>query len=193
MYKRVLLKFSGEALKGNSNAIVDSNMMKGLASMIAEMRKEGKTLEETFDYINEHKLEVHQLATVENLDTLKRAGRVKASKAFFGNLFGVKPILISDAKGNNFAVEKQKGRRNALLRVVAMTKELAVDPENSVCWISDAECKSEDLELLISNLKSEVKFKEINVVPMGPIIGGTTGKGTVGVFFFGKKVLVVGE
>ena len=41
MYKRVLLKFSGEALKGNSNAIVDSNMMKGLADMIAEMRKEG--------------------------------------------------------------------------------------------------------------------------------------------------------
>ena len=41
MYKRVLLKFSGEALKGNSNAIVDSDMMKGLESMIAEMRKEG--------------------------------------------------------------------------------------------------------------------------------------------------------
>ena len=41
MYKRVLLKFSGEALKGNSSSIVDSDMMKGLASMIAEMRKEG--------------------------------------------------------------------------------------------------------------------------------------------------------
>ena len=41
MYKRVLLKFSGEALKGSSNAIVDSNMMKGLASMIAEMKKAG--------------------------------------------------------------------------------------------------------------------------------------------------------
>ncbi|MCR5308907.1 MAG: UMP kinase [Bacilli bacterium] len=41
MYKRVLLKFSGEALKGNSNAIVDSNMMKGLASMIAQMKNEG--------------------------------------------------------------------------------------------------------------------------------------------------------
>ena len=41
MYKRVLLKFSGEALKGNSSSIVDSDMMKGLASMITEMRKEG--------------------------------------------------------------------------------------------------------------------------------------------------------
>lgn len=41
MYKRVLLKFSGEALKGNSHAIVDSEMMKGLAKMIAEMKNEG--------------------------------------------------------------------------------------------------------------------------------------------------------
>ena len=41
MYKRVLLKFSGEALKGNSNAIVDSEIMKGLASMISEMKKAG--------------------------------------------------------------------------------------------------------------------------------------------------------
>ena len=40
MYKRVLLKFSGEALKGNSHAIVDSEIMKGLAKMIAEMKKD---------------------------------------------------------------------------------------------------------------------------------------------------------
>ena len=182
---------------GRRVVIVDPlNSCMGQGMMLlkdSEMREAGKSLDEIRDYLEEHKLEYNQLATVENLNTLKMAGRVKASTAFFGNVFGVKPILISDAKGNNYAVEKQKGRRNALLRVVEMAKELAVEPENSVCWISDAECKPEDLELLISNLKNEVKFKEINVVPMGPIIGGTTGKGTVGVFFFGKKVEVIGE
>ena len=182
---------------GRRVVIVDPlNSCMGQGMMLlkaSEMREAGKSLDEIRDYLEEHELEYNQLATVENLNTLKMAGRVKASTAFFGNVFGVKPILISDAKGNNYAVEKQKGRRNALLRVVEMAKELAVEPENSVCWISDAECKPEDLELLISNLKNEVKFKEINVVPMGPIIGGTTGKGTVGVFFFGKKVEVVGE
>ena len=102
-------------------------------------------------------------------------------------------MLISDAKGNNYAIEKQKGRRNALLRIVEMAKELAINPESSTCWISEAECKPEDIDLLVSNLKTAVKFKEVNVVPMGPIIGGTTGKGTIGVYFFGKKVEVVGE
>lgn len=41
MYKRVLLKFSGEALKGSSNAIVDSEILKGLGEMIADLRNEG--------------------------------------------------------------------------------------------------------------------------------------------------------
>ena len=172
----------------------NSCMGQGLMLLKAsELREAGKSIEEVASYIEEHKLEYNQLATVENLDTLKRAGRVKASSAFFGNLFGVKPILISDAVGNNFAVEKVKGRRNALLRVVAMTKELVINPKEQVCYISEAECKPEDLELLLSNLKEAVPFKEVRVVPMGPIIGGTTGKGTVGVYFVGKKVEIVGE
>lgn len=41
MYKRVLLKFSGEALKGSSNSIVDSEMLKGLGNTIAALRREG--------------------------------------------------------------------------------------------------------------------------------------------------------
>lgn len=182
---------------GRRLVIVDplnSCMAQGMMLMKAsEMRKEGKTIDEIASYLEEHKLEYNQLATVENLTTLKNAGRVKASTAFFGNVFGVKPILISDAKGNNYAVEKQKGRRNALLRVVEMAKELAVKPEENTCWISDAESRPEDIELIVSNLKSVVKFKEVRVVPMGPIIGGTTGKGTIGVYFLGKKVEVVGE
>ncbi len=182
---------------GRKLVIVDPlNSCMGQGMMLlkaAELRKAGKSIEEVRDYLEEHKLEYNQLATVENLTTLKNAGRVKASTAFFGNVFGVKPILISDAKGNNYAVEKQKGRRNALLRVVEMAKELAVNPEENVCWVSDAESRPEDIELIVSNLRSVVKFKEVNVVPMGPIIGGTTGKGTIGVYFVGKKVEVVGE
>jgi len=173
---------------------LNSCMGQGLMLLMAsQLRKEGKSLEEVYNFIDEHKLEVHQLATVENLDTLKRAGRVKASKAFFGNLFGVKPILISDARGANFAVEKQKGRKNAILRMVEMAKERVINPENQTCWISDAECKSEDLEVLVNGLKNDVHFKEVRIVPMGPIIGATTGKGTIGVYFVGEKVTIIGE
>ena len=169
-------------------------MGQGLMLMdAADMRDEGKSIEDIASYLEENKLCYHQVATVENLDTLKRAGRVKAGKAFFGNLFGLKPILISDAIGNNYAIEKQKGRRNALLRLVEMTKAEIVNPENQTLWVSDAECKQEDLDLFVNKLKEEIPCKDVRVVPMGPIIGGTTGKGTIAVFFKGEKVTVVGE
>ena len=105
----------------------------------ADMRDEGKSLEETYEWINENRLSFNQIATVETLEYLRRAGRVKASKAFFGNIFGVKPMLISDAKGVNYAYEKMKGRRNALLRLVEVMKERVIDPEHQVCYVTHAE------------------------------------------------------
>ena len=159
----------------------------------AKLRNEGKSFEEIVDSVENNKLNYHQVCTVENLDTLKRAGRVKAGKAFFGNLFGLKPILISDAVGNNYAIEKQKGRRKALLRLVEMTKAEVVKPEEQICYIDDAECKPEDVQLLVEKIKEEIPFKAIKVVAMGPIIGASTGKGTIAVYFKGDKITVVGE
>ena len=78
----------------------------------AEMKEAGKSLEEIAQTIEKTRLSYNQSATVEDLTTLAKHGRVKAATAFFGNIFGVKPILISDAKGMNFAIEKAKGRRN---------------------------------------------------------------------------------
>lgn len=159
----------------------------------AEMREAGKTIDEIKEYIERERNCYHQACTLENLDTLARAGRVKASKAFFANLIGVKPILISDAVGNNVAPERQKGRRNALLRLVEMIKADVVKPEEQICWISDAESRPEDVELLVSNIKAAVPFKDVRVVPMGPIIGASTGKGTISAYFKGTEVTFVQE
>ena len=161
--------------------------------LAAELRDQGMEIDEVREYILAHRNEFNQLATVETLDTLKKAGRVKASAAFFGNIFGVKPILISDAVGNNVALEKQKGRRNALLRMVEIAKQDVINPSEQIAWISDAESKPEDIELLVSNLKAAIPFKDVRVVPMGPIIGASTGKGTIALYFRGKEVTSVGE
>ncbi len=165
-----------------------------VALAAADLRDQGKTIDETAAWLNEHKLEYNQIATVETLDYLKRAGRVKASKAFFGNIFGVKPMLISDAIGNNFAFEKQKGRRNALIRIATFVKENVINPEEQVCYVSQADASQEDVKLLVDKIKELVpQFKAIEIIPFGPIIGATTGPGTMGAFFRGKKVTVVGD
>ena len=158
----------------------------------AELRDAGKSMDEIADEIEKTKLQYNQTATVEDLTTLAKHGRVKASTAFFGNIFGVKPILISDAKGNNFAVEKAKGRRNALLRLAAITKERVIAPEKQKCYVCEADAKEEDLELLVSQLK-EIGFQEVVIQKLGPIISASCGPATIGVYYKGQEETRVGE
>ena len=170
-----------------------SVMGEGLIALdAAEMRDAGKTMDEIAETIEKTRLSYNQTATVEDLTTLAKHGRVKAAKAFFGNIFGVKPILISDAKGNNFAVEKAKGRRNALIRVAEIAKERVVDPAKQNCYVCEADAKPEDLELLVSQLKT-IGFKEIVVQKLGPIISASCGPATIGVYYKGKEETRIGE
>ena len=172
---------------------LNSVMGQGLMALdAADMRDAGKTIDEIAKAIEETKLTYNQTATVEDLTTLAKHGRVKASTAFFGNIFGVKPILISDAHGNNFAVEKAKGRRNALLRLAAITKERVINPEQQICYVCEADAKREDLDLLVGQLKA-IGFKDVVTQKLGPIIAASCGPATIGVYYKGQPETRVGE
>lgn len=158
----------------------------------AEMKEAGKSLEEIAQTIEKTRLSYNQSATVEDLSTLAKHGRVKAATAFFGNIFGVKPILISDAKGMNFAIEKAKGRRNALLRVASLAKERVINPEKQICYVCEADARPEDLELLVGQLK-QIGFKDVVVQKLGPIISASCGPATIGVYYKGQEETRIGE
>lgn len=158
----------------------------------AEMKKAGQSIDEITDYLEENKLKVHQVATVENLDYLKRAGRVKATSAFFGNLFGVKPIIISDAKGQNYALRKIKGRRASLLHLVEYLKENIVDSKNQIIYIGHAD-SVEDAEFVKEHIEREVECKGVYIDYIGPIVGVSVGPGTISVYYVGQEVTVIGD
>ena len=177
--------------------IVDSllsAMGQGLMLLYAaEQRDKGASIDDIVKYLEANKLRYNQAATVESLEYLRRAGRVKASAAFFGNIFGVKPMLISDVKGMNYAVEKVKGRRNALIRLAEMVRDTVTDADKQVCYVQHADAKQEDVDLVVSKIKEMCNFKEVVVQYLGPIIGCSTGPGTFGVYYFGKEVTIAGE
>ncbi|MBQ2827069.1 MAG: DegV family protein [Clostridia bacterium] len=89
-----------------------------LAIEAAKMANEGATATEIEKHILSVRKKVNQYVTVHSLDALKRAGRVKGSAAFFGNLMGVKPIIIADANGDQAAYKKVKGRQKSFEEIV---------------------------------------------------------------------------
>ena len=169
-----------------------SSLGQGYMAMEASRKRAaGISAAETAAYIESIKLCVNQCGTVASLDYLQRAGRVKASKAFFGNLFGVKPIIISDRKGQNYAYKKAKGIVNARVAIAEHIAQ-AADGVYEDLFLTHADCP-EDIELLKEEILKAAPFKNVIVSTIGPIVGASVGPGTVIAFCHGKEVLIEGN
>lgn len=174
------------------DSLISSFGQDHMAIVASEMQKDGKSLDEVVAWLEKNKLRFNQFAAIDDLSYLRRAGRVSASSAFFGNLFGVKPILISDAKGHNLATKKVKGRKASLLEIVKEAVEACDDPKNALVFVGHID-DQEGADFVVDELKKAAPIKEIRVGMIGPIVGASTGPGTVAIYCFGKEVTVVGE
>lgn len=172
---------------------LNSSFGQGIQLMWAsQMRSEGSTIDEVRDFLERNRNCVNQIGTVGKLDYLKRAGRITASSAFFGNLIGIKPIVISDAKGQNFAVKKVKGMKNAFAEIVQMIKERIIEAEDQTLYISHADAK-EDAEELGGLVQEATGCKGVYYDSIGPIVGASVGPGTVIVYYVGQEETTIGE
>jgi len=153
----------------------------------SELRADGKTIEETAEWVNENRKYIHQEGTVDSLVYLKQAGRVSGASAFFGGLLNIKPMIISDKKGYNVAVEKVKGRANSLKRILERFKERYVPGGYDKIFISHADCIS-DAEYLKTELQKIVAPNvEIHIGYVVSPIGATVGPGMIGLYFYGVE------
>ncbi len=170
-----------------------SNYSQGMMALDAcKMANDGKSIDYAARELTINRLKYQTYATVDSLEWLRKAGRVKASSAFFGNLFGVKPIIVGDAEGNNYAFKKVRGRRQSLEVLVQIIDERIADRNNATVFIEHADCL-EDALFLKDLIMDKINPKKINISNVGPIIGATVGPNSITVNFFGKKVSIVGE
>ncbi|MDY6367600.1 MAG: DegV family protein [Clostridia bacterium] len=154
----------------------------------AKLREQGKGVDEVAAWIEENKSHFSEVGTVEKLTYLKNAGRISASAAFFGNILGVKPVIVADELGNNVAIEKVKGRKNSLEKCAEHVAKYA-QPEvlNKIC-IAHGDCLA-DAETLAEMIKSkfpENTFEfEFGYIEQG--MGTSCGPGTIIVDYYGKE------
>ena len=163
-----------------------SGMAQGLLAIeCAKMRDDGKTIEECEQWIEDNKLFFNQCSTAENLTYLKDAGRVTASSAFFGNLFAVKPIIISDTMGQNLAVRKVKGRKSSFAEIANQVSQYIVSPGKQTIWVGHADCEA-DADILVADLKAKIPDANIKKYIIGPIVGASVGPGMLIVNYKGR-------
>ena len=154
----------------------------------SELRAEGKTIEEVAQWVEDNKQTVNMIGSVDSLVYLKRAGRVSAASAFFGGLLNIKPIIIADAQGRNFAVSKVKGRQTSIDRIAEMCAEAWDEKEYQRVFVAHADCLEDAEKLKEAIFEKLGKEIEVEMDYIGLAVGSAVGPGMLSVFFFGKEV-----
>ena len=156
-----------------------------LTILAAEARSEGKTVDETADYLDQKKMDLCEFFTVDDLMFLRRTGRLSTTGALAGTMLGIKPILRGDEEGHIVTYQKCRGRKKAVDTLAQLYETRVVDAENQIVAISHGDCL-EDAEALAEMITAIAKPKELLFCPHEPVTGSHVGPGMLAVFFFGK-------
>lgn len=161
-----------------------------LMDKLADLRDAGKSLDETYAWALDHRLNLHHWFFSTDLTFYIKGGRVSKTAGFVGTLLGICPLLNMDDAGRLIPRAKIRSKQKVFEAIVARMEEHAqggLDYADK-CYISQSDCYDDaravaDLvEARFPHLKGKV---EINYV--GTTIGSHTGPGTVALFFWGDK------
>ena len=157
-----------------------------LAIRAAELSRMGTPVREAAALLDEEVPHMCQYFTVDDLNFLKRSGRVSGATAMIGTVLNIKPILYGTADGHIVSCGKVRGRKKAIEALVRMYAEKQVDAENRIVAISHGDCP-EDARELAERVKAIAAPGELILVPHEPFSGAHVGPGMLALFFYGKE------
>ena len=157
-----------------------------LACRAADLRNEGKTANEAGEILDEEVKHLLQIFTVDDLNFLKRTGRVSGATAAIGTILNIKPLLWGDPTGHIVALSKCRGRKKAIEAIVEIYRNRAIDAQNQRIAISHGDCL-EEAQILADKVCQICKPKELIICPHEPFTGSHVGPGMLALFFFGEE------
>lgn len=170
--------------------LVDSLAISAPLALLVEkaikLQREGKTLDEIRDWVQTHKQYACALFMVDDLEYLRRGGRVSGAAAFFGSVLEIKPILYESPEGQLVPIEKAKGRRRAMKFLVDRCAAVIERADEQDIILCQADCP-DDAKTLYDMTMEAVHPRSIRIHPVGPVIGCHCGPGTLALVFFGRS------
>jgi DegV family protein with EDD domain len=154
----------------------------------AQMRADGKSIDEVAQWLEAHKQEFCVRFTVDDLFHLHRGGRISKTTAIVGSMLNIKPLLYVNPEGQLVALKSIRGRKKSLS---ALCDEMMdsigkyKDTDDPVCILHcDVNDDAKYLEACIGEL---LPAKEIIMNYVSPSIGSHSGPGAIGLIFMGEK------
>lgn len=157
-----------------------------LVSKAVKLKKEGKSLEEVAEWVEDNKQSICQIFTLDDLFFLKRGGRLSGTSAIVGSLMNIKPLMHVAPDGKLYVTGKARGRKAAMKHLIDSVGEKGIDPQNQEIFIVHGDCE-EDAKFIGEEVKKLYGVKDVVYNCLDPVIASHAGPGTLAIFFVGKE------
>jgi len=149
-------------------------------------RARGLSAQELVEWAEEARYFVNEQFMVEDLESLKRGGRIPASVAFAGSKLDVKPMLDISLDGQLSLTGVARGRKKGIRQLAEYYRKHAIEPGSGgkiVIGCADCPKDVERLKAELYKVDETLLFLETSI---GPVIGSHVGPGMLAIAFMGE-------
>lgn len=157
-----------------------------LVLQAVELSRQGLSAREAGALLDADVPHICQYFTVEDLNFLKRTGRVTGATAAIGTVLNIKPILYGNNDGHIVSSSKVRGKKKAIEALADMYAQKQQGCENRLVAISHGDCPEEAAQLA-EKVKAICNPKQLLIVPHEPFSGAHVGPGMLALFFYGSE------
>ena len=134
-----------------------------IALKIQECEEAGMDFEQVVETVEAYIEEQHTNFVLENLETLRKNGRLTGLKSLVVSALNIKPVMGSTPEGTICQMDKSRGMKKALAKMAEHVAKDAVKPEEKILAIAHCNCP-ERAEAVRKLILEKVKVKDSFIV-----------------------------
>lgn len=118
-----------------------------IALKVQECEEDGMSFEEVVQAVESYIESQHTYFVLENLDTLRKNGRLTGIKSLVAGALNIRPVMGSTSDGNICQKGQARGVNRALAKMVEFIVAEAGDAKDKILAISHCNCEARALEV----------------------------------------------
>jgi len=181
--KQAILNQYPEAKIAVIDSISATNGQALLVDAAIRLDQEGHSFDKIVSWLEENKNNVNIWFTVDDLEHLRRGGRISGASAFIGKAAKIKPVMNMSPDGKLIPIAKVRTRKKSLKHLVTEFDQRFIASKQQKVFIHHGNC-FEDAKY-VEKLIKENHFVDVEINSIGPVIGAHTGEGVISLAYLG--------
>ena len=135
-----------------------------IAMKIVECEEKGLSFEEVIETVDKYIEEMSTFFVLENLETLRKNGRLSRVKALVASALKIKPVMGSTDEGTIIQLDQARGMKKALVKMVnSIEEKKSSDPQERMVGIAHCNCPQR-AEMVKEEIIKRLPFKDVILV-----------------------------